>query len=104
MPFDFGDESLNPGDSTAINCMITKGDSPLEIQWKFNSRPIERDNSMGIIITKLSPRLSSLSIESVSARHRGVYQCTAINKAGETEHSSSLKVNGDYSENIRKLV
>lgn len=93
MPFQFGDDSFNPGDSTAVNCMITKGDVPLNIKWTLNGQPIVNGEN-GLQVVKMSPRLSSLSIESLSDRHRGIVRCIVSNNAGETYYMSELKING----------
>lgn len=93
MPFDFGNESFNSGDSTAVNCMISKGDLPLQIHWTLNGEPvINGANSMQVV--RFSPRLSSLSIDAISGAHRGTFRCIASNQAGREEASSDLKVNG----------
>jgi len=97
MPFLFGDDSLNPGDSTAVNCMITKGDLPLNIKWTLNGQPIVNGEN-GFQVTKMSARLSSLSIESLSDRHRGIFRCIVSNNAGEAYYLSELKINGKLSQ------
>lgn len=93
MPFHFGDDSFNSGDSTAVQCMIVKGDLPIQIHWTLNGQPIvnELDNMQ---VMRLSPRLSSLSVDSIDGRHRGVFRCIASNLAGRAETDSILKVNG----------
>lgn len=93
MPFYFGDESFNSGDSTAVNCMISKGDLPLNIKWALNSQPIV-NGQHGVVILKISSRLSSLSINSISGEQRGIFKCIAENDAGSDEYESELKVNG----------
>lgn len=95
MPFDFGDEPTNYGESTAVQCMITKGDLPLTINWSLNNQLIYNTNN-GITINKMSSRLSSLSIESINDRHRGIFKCIASNSAGVDELSAELKVNGNF--------
>lgn len=95
MPFDFGDEPTNYGESTAVQCMITKGDLPLTINWSLNNQLILNTNN-GISINKMSSRLSSLSIDSINDRHRGVFKCIASNSAGVAELSAELKVNGNF--------
>lgn len=93
MPFDFGDDPFNSGDSTAVNCMISKGDLPLQIHWTLNGEPIVNEaNSMQVL--RMSPRYSSLSIETINGAHRGTFRCIASNLAGRSELSSELKVNG----------
>lgn len=93
MPFVFGDEPTNYGESTAVQCMASKGDLPLTIQWSLNGDPLTSDNDQ-ITVVKMSPRLSSLSIESINHRHRGVYKCKATNAAGSAEMTANLIVNG----------
>lgn len=95
IPFTFGDEPANPGDSNAVNCMVTKGDLPLTITWSMNGRIIN-DDVDGVNIVRMSARLSSLNIDSISASHRGVFQCIAINEAGIANHSTELLINGDF--------
>lgn len=75
-----------------VNCAVTKGDIPINITWRFNQSPL-RNNNDGVLITKSGQRISILNIESVQARHRGVYTCIASNAAGTVEHSAELHVN-----------
>lgn len=93
MPFFFGDEPTNYGESVGIQCMINKGDLPVDIRFTLNSSPvISGENSF--TITKINSRTSTLNVEYLDASHRGVYKCIASNKAGTAEHSSTLVVNG----------
>lgn len=92
VPFTFGDEVSNAGDIVAVQCMVLKGDMPIEIKWMHNNHPVISEN--GVTIMKMSPRISSLNIESVRGEHRGLYKCVATNKAGQDEYSSELNVNG----------
>lgn len=93
MPFTFGDESFNTGDSTGVQCMIVKGDLPMIIKWTLNKLPtISGEND--ITITKLSAKTSVLNIASVREEHRGVYKCIAENNAGIADYASELHVNG----------
>lgn len=93
MPFAFGDEPTNTGDSVGIQCMVNKGDLPVDIRWVLNTSPIVSGEN-GITIVKLNPRTSSLSINSVEGMHRGIFKCLVRNKAGTAEYSDELKVNG----------
>lgn len=91
LPFTFGDETFNTGDSIGIQCMANKGDLPIEIRWiVFPFVHGEKE----VTIVKLNPRTSSLSIISLEAIHRGTYKCIASNKAGRAEYSAELRVNG----------
>lgn len=75
-----------------IQCMVLKGDLPLEIRWMHNNVPIELKTGVNVMLA--SPRVSSLNIESVLGEHRGKYTCVASNKAGVMEYSAELNVNG----------
>lgn len=93
MPFMFGDEPSNTGDSVGVQCVVTKGDLPLEIDWFLNDKLIV-NNQNSIRISKLSARNSALGIDSLNDRHRGVYKCRGTNVAGRSEMESTLYVNG----------
>lgn len=94
MPFSFGEEALNVGESTAVNCMITKGDLPLNITWTLNDNKLMNGKD-GITITRISARLSALTIESIGGEHRGIFRCIVTNAAGSTELESELNANGE---------
>lgn len=101
VPFSFGDEQINLDDSVMASCSIIKGDLPLKVYWQF----FETDESLsynlttndGVVVTKPSPKISILAIDAVKARHRGNYTCFAQNKAGVTQFSAYLAMNGLFS-------
>lgn len=95
MPFTFGDESFNTGDSTGVSCMIVKGDLPIQIKWTLNNEPIVSGEN-GIIINKFSAKSSVLNIASVDKEHRGIIKCISENMAGSDSYSSELSVNGTH--------
>lgn len=93
LPFSFGEEPLNTDDVAAVQCMVLKGDLPMKIYWYFNDLPITTiENGVHVVMT--SSRISQLTIEAVTAYHRGLYRCVAENKAGQNEYSAELRVNG----------
>ncbi|KAK2577361.1 hypothetical protein KPH14_003477 [Odynerus spinipes] len=91
-PISFGEEPVNAGDLVSVQCVVTKGDSPLEITWTFDGRSIGHDR-MDVIVSDSGKRVKQLTIESVAARHAGEYTCVASNAAGSTSHSAKLDVN-----------
>ncbi|XP_076297104.1 Down syndrome cell adhesion molecule 1 isoform X23 [Lasioglossum baleicum] len=91
-PFEVSEEPANWGDSVSVMCAIIKGDLPIDIAWALNGEPIERKR-LDINILATTKKNSILSIESVAARHAGLYTCSASNKAGATSHSATLAVN-----------
>lgn len=92
IPFDFGDEKINILDMILTTCTANKGDLPIELRWLFNGELITTND--GVLISRTSQRISTLSIESVLGRHNGKYTCIASNSAGVAKHSADLIVNG----------
>jgi len=94
----FGDEELNLDETVSALCTITKGDLPMKIWWSFFDSEMGFDRNLssndGIMITRNSQKLSVLNIDAVKARHRGNYTCFAQNKAGTSQHSAYLSING----------
>ncbi|XP_068899432.1 cell adhesion molecule Dscam1 isoform X27 [Tenebrio molitor] len=89
--FDFGEESVNSGDVASLQCTVYKGDLPIKITWLHNNDTIGHND--GIMISKVSKKVSSLTIDSVQEEHKGSYTCLAENKAGKTSYSTVLNVN-----------
>lgn len=92
-PISFGEEPVNAGDLVSVQCVVTKGDAPLEIIWTFDGRPIQSYHG-DVIVSDTGKRVKQLTIESVAARHAGEYTCVASNAAGSVSHSATLDVNG----------
>lgn len=83
-------------------CVVTKGDFPLEITWTFNGRPIQSYHG-DVIVSDTGKRVKQLTIESVAARHAGEYTCVASNAAGSVSHSAVLDVNGTLFESMAAI-
>lgn len=98
LPFTFGDDPLNSEDVAAVQCMALKGDLPIRINWYLNDHKISTVEN-GITVVMTSSRINQLTIESVTAYHRGIYKCIAENKAGAAEYLAELRVNG-----LRNLI
>jgi hypothetical protein len=85
-------------ESATTVCSVTKGDLPLKMWWSFEDDTHELQYNLttndGIIVTRSSPKVSMLMIESVKARHRGNYTCYAQNIGGISSHSAYLAING----------
>ncbi|XP_022815116.1 Down syndrome cell adhesion molecule-like protein Dscam2 isoform X33 [Spodoptera litura] len=90
-PFTFGDEPANAGDTVGVQCMVTKGDTPVNITWHLNGKPTS--DIQGITVTRIGHKSSSLSIDSVASVHTGIYTCSAANRAGYANYSTELAVN-----------
>lgn len=90
----FGEDPINEGDTTAVQCTVVKGDQPVRIQWTFQGRPLEPASSSGVEVSKAGLKISTLSIDLVQARHSGEYRCSASNKAGNDTQSALLNVIG----------
>lgn len=94
VPFDFGVVPANFEDSVSVNCLISTGDMPLDIEWLFNGEPV--NYFAGVNVMKGGKRTSLLTIDSVHAGHAGNYTCKARNKAAMDAYSALLIVNGYY--------
>ncbi|XP_043064041.1 Down syndrome cell adhesion molecule-like protein Dscam2 isoform X45 [Drosophila ficusphila] len=92
LPFSFGESAADVGDIASANCVVPKGDLPLEIRWSLNSAPIINGEN-GFTLVRLNKRTSLLNIDSLNAFHRGVYKCIATNEAGTSEYVAELQVN-----------
>ncbi|CAH0581346.1 unnamed protein product [Chrysodeixis includens] len=90
-PITFGEEPANAGDTVGVQCMVTKGDTPVNITWQLNGKPTS--DIQGITVTRIGHKSSSLSIDSVASIHTGVYTCSAVNRAGHANYSTELAVN-----------
>lgn len=69
-----------------------KGDLPIDISWSHDNQTI--GSGAGVMISKVGRKVSTLTIESVQAEHMGTYTCLAKNKAGVSQYSVHLHVNG----------
>ncbi|XP_036333523.1 Down syndrome cell adhesion molecule-like protein Dscam2 isoform X31 [Rhagoletis pomonella] len=92
MPFSFGDEATNSGDSLGVQCSVTKGDLPINITWTLNNQTL-KSGDYDIIIGRMSTKSSTLNIDYIAAEHRGIYACIATNRAGESSYQAELQVN-----------
>lgn len=80
------------GEYLQAACTVNLGDLPLTITWHLNGNILSRRHP-DFSITN-SKRSSVLIIESVDAKHAGRYMCVGENRAGRTEYSADLIVNG----------
>lgn len=86
---------MNFGEVVTVSCTISGGDLPITTLWLYNGVKIENNPTLhDVILEKRGSRVNNLMIESVSAKHIGNYTCTSSNKAGVTEYSAALNVNG----------
>lgn len=92
LPFDFGDDPINTEDFATLQCSVHKGDLPIEISWMHNNATANYED--GILVSKVGAKISTITIDSVQENHAGLYTCVAENRAGKTQYSAELFVNG----------
>lgn len=90
--FSFGDEPLNFGESASVQCAISGGDLPMNVQWTLNGKHLP--SYLEVVTSKIGKRINVLSIESVKADHAGNYSCMATNQAGTAIYTAQLIVIG----------
>ncbi|XP_008186278.1 Down syndrome cell adhesion molecule-like protein Dscam2 isoform X34 [Acyrthosiphon pisum] len=91
MPFTFGDDIPEAGETISIQCTVSSGDIPIEFAWTFNGK--STSDLANVFVSKTGRRVSSLTVESLNEKNVGNYSCHARNMAGETGHTASLYVN-----------
>lgn len=90
--FDFGGSAIFAGEAAQVTCLVTQGDSPLEIGWEFqNSRVFP----VGVTTTRVGSRASLLLIEATGPDHQGTYTCIAKNPVGIVRYSATLEIHGN---------
>jgi Immunoglobulin domain len=90
-PFNVGEDPLYLKDAFQLFCSVIHGDSPFTFEWLFENVTIEDNIDTRIESGK---RSSTLSIESVNAKHTGLYTCRVLNMAGAATISTALVVKG----------
>lgn len=91
VPFD-AEEQIFAGESVQLTCHVSKGDTPLTINWSFHGKDLS--SHQGITTTKIGDRTSLLTLSSATASHSGEYSCHAANHAGLAVHSATVNVHG----------
>ena len=75
-----------------VQCTISKGDLPIDIEWLFNDYAI--NSFSGITTSKIGKKVSVLTIDSVNGNNAGNYTCKAKNQAETNRFTAELIVNG----------
>jgi hypothetical protein len=66
-------------------CTVSFHDSPLSIQWHFNSTSLPSNTA----VTNISPRISQLEIAGIKEENAGLYYCTAEFSTGRIATGST---------------
>lgn len=90
---DFGESDIYEGDFAQANCVLQKGDRPVNMTWIFNG--IVLLSGDGIKIDQIG-RSSILTLDPVRGFHQGSYTCSASNLVGQEQVSTKLIVNGTW--------
>lgn len=91
LPFTFGDEPYEKGQSVSSQCSVSSGDLPIRITWLFNNEPLKYPD---VAVSSIGRRASAISIDQVSWEHVGNYTCIGENRAGGASYTAELFVNG----------
>lgn len=93
-PFGFGDSPVHSDQSAQVTCLVSEGDAPLNITWRFQGRRIDTDAQASIYVNPIGSKASVLLIDKVHATLSGNYTCVAQNRAGSAQYTASLFVYG----------
>ena len=87
-------KALAEGMHVIITCSILTGDPPISIRWLKDGMTLNK-KMLNIEESSMGHLGSSLIFNSVGRSHNGNYTCLAENKAGETNFSAPMQVNGE---------
>lgn len=90
-PFSFGTTTLNAGSFATLQCIVSVGDLPLNIEWSY---PGMNEPVVGTTVQQIGDRIKILTIPELSYRHVGNYTCRAKNAAGQAEVTTPLLISG----------
>ncbi|KAH6921920.1 hypothetical protein HPB50_006465 [Hyalomma asiaticum] len=91
MPYSFP-KNVALGQKTIVTCVAQSGTPPLDFQWRHNGRAVP--DSASRYAKKLSERVSTMSIERLSAEDLGNYTCIVSNSVGSDTFTAPLVVEG----------
>ncbi|XP_062909434.1 myotilin isoform X4 [Mobula hypostoma] len=72
-----------------IDCKVS-GLPPPELMWYLNGQPVEQDMGHKMLVS--GKGIHSLIIDAVTARDVGLYECIAVNRAGQSKFTVHLEV------------
>lgn len=64
LPFEFGEEPANAGDTATLTCSVSKGDQPVNISWIFNGQELTKFNNLGVVLSSINKKTAIMSIDS----------------------------------------
>lgn len=85
------------GQSAQVACIVSEGDSPIAMEWRFDDKPLSA--TRGVISTQVAETVNLLQIPSLNPGNQGNYSCIAKNVAGSVSQSSILLINGNTNNN-----
>ncbi|CAH0767134.1 unnamed protein product [Bemisia tabaci] len=87
-PFSFP-ESVQAGSRVHVTCVVSEGDSPIQLEWLKDGHPLDISNGR---THKISAFDLALIISNARPEHNGNYTCFAFNEAARTSRSAQLLV------------
>lgn len=93
---------LNAGERLALQCAVVKGGLPLAVTWLKDGQVIpvasaSNHNSVAATLVRLvNDFTASLTVESLSGHHAGLYVCRATNEAGRAQVAVHVVVQGIF--------
>ncbi|XP_054281240.1 cell adhesion molecule Dscam2-like [Macrosteles quadrilineatus] len=91
-PFSFRSDLLL-GERIGVQCVVSKGDPPLTIQWLKDGVELALSETSSLLVRELDQFTSILSINDLARHHEGNYTCLASNTVARAHHTATLSVN-----------
>ncbi|GFR28234.1 titin [Trichonephila clavata] len=91
-PFHFSDV-VSEGSRTAVICVVTNGDVPLEFKWFKDGKSLQSEEGH-FAIQLIDEFTSILTIKKLDSHSNGNYTCRVTNSVGSDEKSDILVMRG----------
>lgn len=93
---------LNAGERLALQCAVVKGGLPLTVAWSKDGQIVAATNNnnngptSATNVRLVNEFTASLTVESLTGQHAGLYTCRAANEGGRAEASVHVVVQGTH--------
>lgn len=84
---------VNAGERLALQCAVIKGGLPMTVNWLKETSPAT--NAAGVHVKLINDFTASLTVESLTGQHAGLYTCWVRNEGGRAQSTVTVVVQGN---------